>query len=266
MTPDSTRIPVLAYHAIGDGDSPLCVSPGRFAAHVASLHAGGWEALAPGEFLAGLSRGQWPRRRVLVTFDDALESVRRHAMPVLERYGWPSLIFTVAGRVGGVADWSGWPAGVDGRLMDRASILACQAAGAEIGAHGISHRRLSWLSEDECRLEVAESRTRLEDLCGRPVRTFAYPYGDAPPSAVRLVAETYDAGFGIDLGDVTSGAPRAVLPRIDAYYVRDWRNLSGLDGSCARTYLAARGLARALRRSLGFGYGAGSRPTRSDNR
>ncbi len=47
-----------------------------------------------------------------------------------------------------------------------------------IGAHTVSHPMLSGLGETACRREIAQSKRVCEDITGRPVMTFAYPYGD----------------------------------------------------------------------------------------
>lgn len=48
-----------------------------------------------------------------------------------------------------------------------------------IGAHGVSHRALVNLEASGVEREMSESRHYLEELLGRPVRHFAYPYGNA---------------------------------------------------------------------------------------
>jgi peptidoglycan/xylan/chitin deacetylase (PgdA/CDA1 family) len=47
----------------------------------------------------------------------------------------------------------------------------------DIGAHGQTHRRLSWLSEAEQRQELERSKALLESQLGRAVAALAYPYG-----------------------------------------------------------------------------------------
>ncbi len=46
-----------------------------------------------------------------------------------------------------------------------------------IGAHGVTHRRLSRLDDESARRELADGRARIEAELGRPVRHLAYPYG-----------------------------------------------------------------------------------------
>jgi peptidoglycan/xylan/chitin deacetylase (PgdA/CDA1 family) len=46
-----------------------------------------------------------------------------------------------------------------------------------IGAHSVTHSRLSTLSEEEQRHEIVGSKRQLEKLLGREVQLFAYPFG-----------------------------------------------------------------------------------------
>jgi peptidoglycan/xylan/chitin deacetylase (PgdA/CDA1 family) len=57
----------------------------------------------------------------------------------------------------------------------------------EIGAHTVSHPALSSLSEQAQWMEIKESRGRCEDIVGRPVTGFAYPYGDYDANSVDAV-------------------------------------------------------------------------------
>jgi len=62
-------------------------------------------------------------------------------------------------------------------------------AGFEIGNHTLTHHSAEKVSPAEWKREVVEGRARLEDLFGRRVDGFAYPYGHCPPHAVEAVRE-----------------------------------------------------------------------------
>jgi peptidoglycan/xylan/chitin deacetylase (PgdA/CDA1 family)/glycosyltransferase involved in cell wall biosynthesis len=104
----------------------------------------------------------------------------------------------------------------------------------EIGAHGAHHLSLPHVAAETCHGEVFESRSALERLVGRPVTSFAYPFGDVSPGAVSAVMA---AGFRIGVAcEDRAVRPRAHplrLPRLPT------RNESGAE-------LEAR-LARAIR-------------------
>lgn len=50
--------------------------------------------------------------------------------------------------------------------------------GIEIGSHGCSHRILTHLPDEEVKKELVNSKTKLEHILGKPVRSFSYPNGD----------------------------------------------------------------------------------------
>jgi peptidoglycan/xylan/chitin deacetylase (PgdA/CDA1 family) len=252
VTALARRVPILAYHSISDGPPPLCVSPTRFGEHLSSLSDAGWATLTLDELLAGRVRGGWPEQRVMLTFDDGLASFASQALPRLVRVGFSATLFVVAGRIGGEADWPTWPPDtLRERLLDAAALLEAAAAGVEIGAHSVSHVRLSALGADAATREVRDGRRLLEDLLACPVRSFAYPFGDAPPAAARLVREHFDAGFGIRLAYASCRSQPEMFERIDAYYLRNRRSLASLSDWTTRAWLAVRSVTREARRVYG---------------
>ena len=65
---------------------------------------------------------------------------------------------------------------------DLQALATCE--GIELGAHSVSHRYLDELKPHELDRETTDSRRALGDVIGRPVASFAYPYG-AYDAAVR---------------------------------------------------------------------------------
>ncbi len=64
-----------------------------------------------------------------------------------------------------------------------------------VGAHTTSHAALSTLDEVSARREMSENRDYLENLLQKPVRHFAYPYGDARACGPREGAMAAEMGF-----------------------------------------------------------------------
>ena len=62
----------------------------------------------------------------------------------------------------------------------------------EIGAHTMTHPHLNHLPTDAARQEIIDSKVALELIIGKPLLSFAYPYGDYNEDTKRLVEE---AGF-----------------------------------------------------------------------
>lgn len=65
----------------------------------------------------------------------------------------------------------------------------------EVGAHTVTHPVLSAQTWSAQRAEIEDSRTFLEAILGRPVRSFAYPYGSRADYSFETVALVREAGF-----------------------------------------------------------------------
>lgn len=64
--------------------------------------------------------------------------------------------------------------------------------GVQIGAHSVTHAVLPALAPEMQSAEIRDSKGQLEELLGRPVTGFAYPFGDYSPATAELVRQ---AGF-----------------------------------------------------------------------
>jgi peptidoglycan/xylan/chitin deacetylase (PgdA/CDA1 family) len=93
----------------------------------------------------------------------------------------------------------------------------------DLGAHTSSHCTLSALSADAQRSEIVESKTRLQEITGRAVTSFAYPFGgraDYTPTTVGLVRE---AGFTLACSNVPGLVRRRTDPfQLPRVLVRNW--------------------------------------------
>lgn len=102
-------------------------------------------------------------------------------------------------------------------------IRALASSLIEIGAHTISHPVLAWLPVADQSHEIRESRRRVEAILDRPVRSFAYPYGQDAHYTAQTVALVREAGYTWACanvpGGLTAGSDRFRLPRIQAH---DW--------------------------------------------
>jgi peptidoglycan/xylan/chitin deacetylase (PgdA/CDA1 family) len=93
----------------------------------------------------------------------------------------------------------------------------------EIGAHTVTHPVLARLDADEQAREVAGSRSELESGLGRPVTSFAYPYGGKSEYSAASIEAVRAAGFERACANVehVPGRPPSIyeLPRL---IVHDW--------------------------------------------
>lgn len=159
------------------------------------------------------------QKQVFITFDDGFENVLRHGLKPLADHGFKAMQFLVADQLGRTNDWETCEGEAEERLMDTEQIRDWIAAGHEIGAHTLTHPRLTRVSESQAREEIAASKRKLEDLFGRPIRHFCYPYGDHNDRTVELVRDAgYETACLVSGGLVVPGADPLRLNRIMARY------------------------------------------------
>ncbi|MGH8064306.1 MAG: polysaccharide deacetylase family protein, partial [Candidatus Entotheonellia bacterium] len=89
----------------------------------------------------------------------------------------------------------------------------------DIGAHTVTHPVLSGLPTAAQWDEIRRSKDRLEEIIGRPVRSFAYPHGMPSDYTSETIAMVREAGFASGCaaygGVVEAASDRFQLPRIE---------------------------------------------------
>src|SRR5439155_16298820 len=132
----------------------------------------GYTTLSMDEFLA-IRRGQapLPERPVVLTFDDGYLSNHALAWPILRREGLTATIFVVPEPDAYTRDLV---RGIDA-FLSADQMRELDRGGVAIESHTLTHCVLADLDDDAARHELVESRRRLGDNLGRPVRHLAVP-------------------------------------------------------------------------------------------
>jgi peptidoglycan/xylan/chitin deacetylase (PgdA/CDA1 family) len=105
----------------------------------------------------------------------------------------PAVVAYLAERFGVAADDLTTPA-----MMTPKHVRQLSDAGMTVGSHTEWHVSLSAEGPDEYARQLRTSRQTLEDITGRPVRYFSYPFGDPQyciPAAPLVREARYEAAF-----------------------------------------------------------------------
>jgi peptidoglycan/xylan/chitin deacetylase (PgdA/CDA1 family) len=182
--PRPARSLVLYYHAVNaDERARFAVQMDMLKRCATPVCANGKEGQKPGE------------RYVAVTFDDGFVSVMDHAMPELESRHIPWTFFVPTGSWGQRPRW----------VHDRAARSYVQTVvtteqlrrlgdtpSVTIGAHSITHPDFLPLDDGQACRELEQSKIELEQVLGRDVTLFSFPYGRCE---ARLVEKARAAGY-----------------------------------------------------------------------
>src|SRR6266568_4934854 len=177
----SAKSAILTFHSLDTSGSVLSIAPERFRDQMEWL-AGSGIRVAP---LAELRNDS---ESIALTFDDGFRNFLQHGLPILEKYRLPATVFVVTGYCGRNNRWPGQNAGIpELELMSWAELRDVAALGIELGAHTVNHPNLTGIPELQVAGELYDCKAAIEDQTGKPVRSFAYPYGASNPAVRQRV-------------------------------------------------------------------------------
>ncbi|MCX6792324.1 MAG: polysaccharide deacetylase family protein [Candidatus Gottesmanbacteria bacterium] len=202
MFPIMIRVPILMYHYVeyvkDKGDTirkSLSLAPYTFEEEVKTLIGAGYTFMTNAELADALSgKITLPDKPIVLTFDDGYRDFYTDVYPILKKYHVKASAYIISGFLG-------YP-----NNMDASQVRQIADDGlVEIGAHTVNHAWLKGMNEKELVYEVDQCKKTLERLTGKPVVSFAYPYGVFDVPAIQALAE---AGF-------TSAV--STIPGVDQY-------------------------------------------------
>jgi peptidoglycan/xylan/chitin deacetylase (PgdA/CDA1 family) len=200
--PNKIRVPILLYHYVeyvkDKGDTirqSLSLTPYTFEDQVKTLMDDGYTFMTNAEVADALSgKTPLPPKPIVLTFDDGYRDFYTDVYPILKKYHAKATVYIISGFVGYPNNMYAWQI----NKIAREGLV-------EFGAHTVNHAWMKGLPQKTLVYEVVQSKNDLEALIGKPVVSFAYPYGAFDVPAIKALAA---AGF-------TSAV--STVPGIDQY-------------------------------------------------
>ncbi len=156
------------------------------------------------------------RKRVALTFDDALESFDETVLPLLREYSVPATVFVIGGSLGDdptVTELRGEPLMTAERLRAVADDPL-----VTVGSHTTNHVPLTELDDESAlRAEITGGAERIEAELGVSVDRFSYPFYDWSPAVHDVVREEHEyavRGQGSE-ALITAETDPHLIPRIN---------------------------------------------------
>jgi len=209
----SPRLLCLMYHRLASHESfdrktgterIFCIPVDAFEEQIRFLVSRG-SRFVPADEATQFALGRRPLTgpSVMITFDDGCCSVKTYAEPLLRKHGACATAFVttdptcLAFRV---------QDGSEPRLLDE-DMQSLDGGVLRFESHGVTHRPLRDLPEEDVRYELAESRRELERLLGREVRYLGVPGNWYDAGVMRIARECgYEAAWCSNPGSVRPGS------------------------------------------------------------
>jgi len=182
------EVPVLCYHQIRNGlptDSKRAnddiISPDKFREHIKMLADSGYHTILPDQLYDYLVYcAKLPEKPIMITFDDTDLDQFTVGASTLKKYGFKGVYFIMTVSIGR-----------KGRIsyMTRENIKQLSDEGNTIASHTYDHKNFTQFTDEDWKTQIDEPTKKLEEITGKKVEYFAYPYGVFKASSLHKLKE-----------------------------------------------------------------------------
>lgn len=207
------QVPVLCYHQIREWRAhesrlvkDVVVPPSVFRAQMQILADSGYHTILPDELYAYLTKGATlPSKPIMLTYDDGDVDQYNIAAPEMKKHGFKGVYFVMTVSLGRSI------------YMNKAQIKELSDEGNVIASHTWDHHDVRKYKGDDWVKQIEQSSKQLEDITGKPVTYFAYPFGLWNPEAIpelkkRHIAAAFQLSTKIDEQEPLYTIRRMIVP------------------------------------------------------
>lgn len=204
----SHPIPILMYHQVVEKEiaSPhkIFITAVQFEKHLLFLKESQFTSLTFADlyrYKTGiLPWSEFPKKPIILTFDDGYENNLTLALPLLKKYNFKSVIYLLA-HPHTTNYWDKNSGAPSLPLMSREQRQIISEF-MEVGSHGFDHKKLSEMTDKEAYHEICDSKIQLEKEFQKTIYSYAYTYGVRHPMASEFCLK---AGYQYAVNTTTGG-------------------------------------------------------------
>lgn len=204
-------IPTLMYHKVPDQEiqsqHKIYVTKKNFEKHLKFFKRRGFQTLTFSD-LEAFRNGtrdfsHFPRKPLILTFDDGYRDNLENASPLLTQYGFKAQLFLLANPDINSNSWdTSSTEEPSHEIISGTERQKWKYSAFEIGSHGFSHKKITDLAKDEALEELQLSKAALEKEFSVPVNVFAFTYGIVGTDSAELAQK---AGYNYAVNTDTGG-------------------------------------------------------------
>lgn len=175
--PTDRSVPILMYHHIRDynlesdqAGITLSVGTADFARQLDLIQSRGYKTT---NFLE-IESGKMPEKPIILTFDDGYQNFYENAYPELKKREMTGIVYVIADKTASL-------------YMTREEIKTVAENYIEVGSHTLSHPDLTVLTEEKEKIEIRQSKTKIEAITGKTIVSFCYPSGKYKPETIDML-------------------------------------------------------------------------------
>ena len=167
------QVPILCYHQIRDwkptdskSAKDFIISPTNFRDQIKMLADSGYTSILPDQLYNYLRYGdKLPEKPIMITFDDNDGTQYSAANPIMKEFGFKGVYFIMTVTIGRP------------NYMSKSQIKELSDEGNVIASHTWDHHNVRQYKGDDWVKQVEKPSKALEDITGKKVEYFAFPFG-----------------------------------------------------------------------------------------
>jgi peptidoglycan/xylan/chitin deacetylase (PgdA/CDA1 family) len=167
------QVPILCYHNIkdftdqaGEMTKTYTVKPKNFEGQIKAIYDAGYHSILPNQLYNYLAYGDpLPEKPIMITFDDTRGEQFSIGASEMEKYGFKGVFFVMTVAINRP------------NYLSSEEIKKLANAGHEVAAHTWDHHMVTKYKGDDWNLQLLKPKAKLEKIIGKPVTSFAYPFG-----------------------------------------------------------------------------------------
>ncbi|MDY7036590.1 MAG: polysaccharide deacetylase family protein [Thermodesulfobacteriota bacterium] len=110
-------------------------------------------------------------KAVVITFDDGFRDFYTEAFLILQEFGFSATMFLPTAFI-----HNNRVTFKEKECLSWEEVRELSNKGIIFGSHTVNHPRLNMLKKNDIRFELKESKKRIEQEIGEPIKSFSYPY------------------------------------------------------------------------------------------
>jgi peptidoglycan/xylan/chitin deacetylase (PgdA/CDA1 family) len=190
---------ILMYHMISDHKkntkfNSLRVKVSEFEKQIKYLSDNNWTFFTMSELIE--KKDNLSEKSIAITFDDGYEDNFTNAFPILKKYNAKATIYLVIDRHN--KEWSSKRKKKNSsgelknepKLLDEQIVELINSGLIEIGSHTMTHDNLPTLSIEDKKVEIGDSKIKIEEKFKIKCNSFCYPFGLYDNEDIKVVRES----------------------------------------------------------------------------
>ena len=180
------EVPILCYHNIkdftnqaGEMTKTYTVKPLNFSAQMKAIHDAGYHSILPQQLYNYLAYGdKLPSKPIMITFDDTRGEQFSIGATEMQKYNFKGVFFVMTVAINRP------------NYLSTDNIKKLADTGHEVAAHTWDHHMVTKYTADDWDLQLLKPKGKLEKITGKPVTSFAYPFGLWNSAAIPEIEKT----------------------------------------------------------------------------